>query len=143
MKSYKSFDEMAKGTGALEFDSGINFVDNMSPKFVTIPPFQGKRFYVWADEKSHGGNIEKPHVHIKLQEGEVKCWISEVPNRNKVIPDHQNCHLDPHLMGEVAKHLQENWDSVAREWNTFIDTYYPEFKNDKQSKIPVGEADDD
>ena len=142
MEVYNSFDEMAKGTGALETGTGRTaFVDNMSPKFTSIPPFHGKQFYVWADEEAHGGKPEKPHVHIKLPEGEIKCWISEGPNRNMVKPDQTNLHIDPRIMNEVASHRQENWKNVAREWNNFIDVNYPAFRDDEQCKIPIDGAD--
>ncbi len=138
MEIYSSFNEMADGTGALTFGVGrMDFVDNMSPKFTSIPPFHGKQFYVWAGEEAHGGKPEKPHVHIKLPEGEIKCWICEGQNRNMVKPDKGNSHTDPRIANEVARHLQENWKCAAKEWNNFIDENYPEFSDDEQCKVPI------
>lgn len=138
MTIYNSFNEMAEGTGALETGCRMSFVDNMSPKFVSIPPFHGKQFFVRAHEEAHGGKPEKPHVHLSLPEGDIKCWISEGPGRNQVelhtttIPK-----TKIHMVAEVIEHLQENWEDAGREWNNFIDENYPNFSNDEQCKVPI------
>ena len=68
MKSYKSFDEMAKGTGALEFGGGTNFVDNMSPP--AILEYGNMKFYPGLEDQN-----KRKHVHVKSPNGEVKFWL--------------------------------------------------------------------
>ena len=149
MKSYNSFNEMAEGTGALEVGGDgagdlLAFVDNMSPKFTSIPPFHGQQFFVWAHEKGNGRGLVPPHVHIKLQDGEIKCWIARGANRNQVevarssLPESKSFLID-----DVVKHLQKNWVRAGREWNDFIDENYPEFSNDPKNKVPVEESAND
>ena len=111
------------------------------PTFKSIPKYRGRPFTVWADETAHGGELEPPHVHIKLPEGKVKCWISEGPGRNQVelaettVPDSKN----QQIVAPIIEHLQTYWEKAGNEWNSFVEKNYPQFKDDEKYKVPVSQ----
>ena len=64
MKIYKSFNEMAEGTGALSPNADVMaFVDNMSP---AILEYGNMKFYPGLEDPT-----KRKHVHVRSPEGKI------------------------------------------------------------------------
>jgi len=126
-------DEISMITDMLETMTENMATENMG-KFTSIPPFAGKAFFAWSDEDAHGGTLEPPHVHIKLQEGEVKCWLGQ--NKNQVTLANKT-RVPAHIVGDVIKHIKNHWNVAAQDWNKYVVEKHPQFANDPKCIISL------
>ena len=139
MKIYNDFSELP-GAGGNESEATSTFgdfnevqnmaIDNMSPKFSSIPQYKGNTFFIGMREVQHGGVLEPAHTHIKIPEGEAKFWLADGPNKDQVsLAD--GGRVSPHITNDIKKHLQKNRKAAVRDWNSWVDDNYPQFVTHK------------
>lgn len=110
MKSYKSFNEMAEGTGALSPNvENMAFVDNMSPP--AIDQYVGYSIHIPVFDH------EPPHVHIKKGKQKFgKLLIapandSDQPDKLRGMPDGD--------LQKIKEHIKVNQDEYMKKWKEF------------------------
>lgn len=128
---------MEKNDSTLPAPPSTMPVFNMA-QFTSIPPFKGKPFVAWSNEEMNGGVLEPPHVHIKLQEGELKCWLGKDKNQ---VSKARDTRVPEHIVKAVIRHIQDNWMGAAQDWNKYVEDNYPQFVNDERCIVPLPKGD--
>ena len=115
-------------------------IDNMA-QFTSIPPFNKEYFYASSGDNSHGGVLEPPHVHIRLNGQRLKFWIAKTESIQKPLPQptddpstfiartfHVSSatpNLLPKLQQPIIDHLTKHENALKHEWNNYVKNSYP------------------
>ena len=108
MTIYKSFIEMAEGTGALDAGggNGMSFVDNMSP---VIDRFKGYDIQLFVSDH------EPPHVQIKKGSRNLgKLPID--PNDDGALTSNTK-KIPKGDLNQLKQHIKENREFYKEKWN--------------------------
>jgi len=109
---------MSNGLSADCFNTSV---DNMSPRFGSIPSFKGYSFGVRSNEEFIGGKLESPHVHAVIGDDVVgKFWLEDTttghvsvdPNKTKQIPRSKH--------NDIIKYLEKHREKCFEEWDAWI-----------------------